>query len=403
MKISKNNIIPKGFKVCGIHCGIKKSKNKDLGLIYSQLPCSAAGMFTSNRVQADSLKICREHLSSKESRAVVVNSGNANCFVGKRGFQDAISIVKTTGKYLGIPNRSILTASTGIIGRPLPLKIIKEAIPKLCQGLEKGKLKDFAESILTTDTFKKVVSLKLKIKNKPVLITGIAKGAGMVYPHLQATSKRHATMLVFIMADIAVKKTLLEDALKKSVDSSFNCITVDGCMSTNDSVLVLANGAAKNKPIVKKDKGFKLFCVGLSHICGVLARMIIEDGEGATRRIEISVKTAKSMKEAKLAAEAVANSNLFKTAMSCGNPNWGRIVAAIGAAGIPIKENKLEISFNRQRIFKKGKIFSMGLRNSFRFSKVISVGIKLNRGRFNHCVETCDLTANYVRINAGYN
>ncbi|MBL7130743.1 MAG: bifunctional glutamate N-acetyltransferase/amino-acid acetyltransferase ArgJ [Candidatus Omnitrophica bacterium] len=399
----KKTTVPKGFKLSGIHCGIKKSKKKDLGLIYSQLPCSACGMFTSNRVQAAPLKVCREHLKNKKSRAIIVNSGNANCFTGKKGINDAIDIINTLAKQLDIANRSILIASTGIIGKPLPLKIIKQAIPRLCQSLNKSEVEDFAESISTTDTFKKSVSLKLRIKNKPVVITGVAKGAGMICPHLQMSSKKQATMLAFILTDVAIKKALLKSALACGVDRSFNRITIDRCMSTNDTVLVLANGAAANIVITKRDKDFELFCAGLSFVCWKLARMIVGDAEGSTKLIDILVKGAKSSKEAQLAASAVANSNLFKAAMFGGNLNWGRIVAAIGAVGIALDQNKLEISFNKQRIFKNGKVYSIKPRNSLKKLKVVSVNINLNRGKFSQCVLTSDLTPAYVKINAGYN
>lgn len=402
MKMSKNTIIPKGFKISGIHCGIKKSKRKDLGLVYSLLPCNAAGMFTSNKAQAASLKVCKEHLKNKQSRALIVNSGNANCFVGSKGKRDAIDIVKALAKSLGVSARSILIASTGIIGKPLPLKIIKGAIPSLCCGLKKGRVKDFAESILTTDTFKKVASLKIKIKNKPVSIIGVAKGAGMIYPQLETSLSKHATMLVFILTDVAIKKLLLKSTLESAVDNSFNCISVDGCTSTNDTVLVLANGAAKNTPIVKRDKDYELFSKGLSYVCKVLSWMIVRDAEGATKQIEVLVKGAKSAKEAKLAAIAVANSNLFKTAMFGNNPNWGRVVAAIGAAGISIDENKLEIAFNSQRVFNKGKI-NPKFKNTLRSKKYTNVNIDLNSGSFEHIINTSDLTPAYVKINAGYN
>lgn len=402
MKKLKKSILPAGFTAYGVHCGIKRTKKKDLGLIYSKLPCVACGMFTANKVQSDSLRVCRENLENKESRAIIANSGNANCFVGEKGISDVKEVIGTLAEYLDIPKRSILIASTGIIGKPLPLKTIKQGIPKLCQGLNKGKLDDFADSILTTDTFRKIIALMLKVKNKTVLITGVAKGAGMIYPQLEASSRKHATMLAFVLTDVAIKKTLLESALKYGVDGSFNSITIDGCTSTNDTVLALANGAAGNVPINKKDKNFGLFSKGLSYVCSSLAQMIVDDAEGKTKRIEILVKGAKSIEEARLAADAVANYNLFKAAMFGGNPNWGRIVAAIGAAGILLDENKLEISFNSQKTFKNGKIFTLRFKNFLRQSKVISVGINLNKGSFSHLVKTSDLTPEYVHINAEY-
>jgi len=395
---SKNTALPKGFKVSGIHCGIKKSNKKDLGLIYSELPCIACGMLTSNKVQAESLKVCKEHLKYKTSRAIIVNSGNANCFTGKKGISDAINIVQASAKHLGVANRSVLIASTGIIGKPLPIKTITQAIPKLCQRLNKKNTSEFAEAILTTDTFKKSVALKIRIKNKPVLITGFAKGAGMIYPNL-----KHATMLAFVLTDVAIKKGLFKSALTHAVDNSFNCISVDRCMSTNDTVLVMANGTAGNALVRKNDKDFKLFCVALGYVCKKLAEMIVVDAEGATKVIDVSVKGANNIKEAKIAADALANSDLFKTAMFGANPNWGRIVAAIGAAGVALKQNNLEISFNGHKIFRNGRVYSIKPKNFLKKTKMVSVDINLLRGKFSHSVLTSDLTPEYVKINSEYN
>jgi glutamate N-acetyltransferase/amino-acid N-acetyltransferase len=323
--------------------------------------------------------------------------------VGKKGISHAKEIINTLAKELGVAKQSILIASTGIIGRPMPLEAIKEGIPKLCNNLNKLGLADFTEAIMTTDTFKKVVSLKIKVNGKNVVITGVAKGAGMIYPRLEKTSQKHATMLVFILTDAVIKKALLQAALESSVNKSFNCITIDACTSTNDTVLLLANGVAENKPIVKKNKDFSVFSKGLDYVCESLAQMIVEDGEGATKKIEISVQGAKNSKDAKTAANAVANSDLFKTAMFGGNPNWGRIVAAIGAAGIPINEGRLEICFNSHRIFNKGRISPLKNKNLLATSKLIKVNVNLNEGKFDSKVYTCDLTPEYIKINAEYN
>jgi glutamate N-acetyltransferase/amino-acid N-acetyltransferase len=396
-------ILPQGFKASGIYCGIKKSQKKDLGLVYSQSPGVCAGVFTSNKAKAASLKVCIEKLSNKQGQAIIANSGNANCFVGRKGILDAQEIIDTLAKELGISKKAVLIASTGIIGRPLPRDIIKKGIPALCRDLSRDGLGDFAQAILTTDTFKKIISLKIKIGRKVVTISGVAKGAGMIYPHLDKARPNHATMLAFILTDIAIKKPLLQKALEEGVDKSFNCITVDGCTSTNDTVLLLANGRAGNKAISKENKDFSVFCKGLVYVCESLAQMIIRDAEGATKGIEILVQGARNSKAAKVASHAVANSDLFKTAMFGGNPNWGRIVAAIGAAGIPIKEEKLEIYFNAHRIFNKGKINPLPNKNLLVASKLIKVKVNLNEGKFKSKVYTCDLTPEYVKINAEYN
>ncbi|MFH1622799.1 MAG: bifunctional glutamate N-acetyltransferase/amino-acid acetyltransferase ArgJ [Candidatus Omnitrophota bacterium] len=403
MKIFKNAILPNGFKISGIHCGIKRSKKKDLGLIYSFFPCVASGMFTSNKVQAASLKVCKAHLKNKQSRVILVNSGNANCFTGEKGVDHAIDIIKALAKKLGVTQRSILIASTGIIGKPLPIKIVKQAIPRLCQSLGKEKAKDFAQAILTTDTFKKCISLQITIKNKPVIITGFAKGAGMIYPKLKLNSNKHATMLAFILTDANISKSLLSSALVSAVDKSFNCISIDACMSTNDTVLAMANSAAKNLVISKNDSNFKLFKAALYYVCWWLSRMIVSDAEGATKLIDVSVEGAKSLKEAQLAASSVANSNLFKTAMFGGDPNWGRIVAAIGASGIALEQKRIQISFNNKKVFNNGRIHAIKPRDFLKKTKLICVDINLKRGKFRHSTLTSDLTPKYVKINAEYN
>lgn len=401
LKKLKRAILPKGFSVAGLHCGIKKSKQKDLGLVYSDYPCTCAGMFTANKVKAASLQVCVQQLKdTKEARAIIVNSGNANCFVGSRGKQDALAIIKTIANKLGIFKKGILIASTGVIGRPLPLERIRQAIPKLCGILHEGGLDDFADSILTTDTFRKIVCVKLRIKNKPIIITGIAKGAGMIYPRLEKKS-RHATMLAFILTDVAIRKELFELALENAMEDSFNSISVDGCMSTNDTVLALANGVAKNTFIAKQDRYLDLFCSALSYICGILAKMIIVDAEGATKQIEIFINGARHKREAVSAANAVANSNLFKAAMFGENPNWGRIVAAIGAAGVAVDENRIDISFNRHKVFHKGKVYPCPKRALS--SSMLLIDVNLNRGKATKSVITSDLTPKYVRINAAYN
>ncbi|MDD5355724.1 MAG: bifunctional glutamate N-acetyltransferase/amino-acid acetyltransferase ArgJ [Candidatus Omnitrophica bacterium] len=403
MKVLKKIIIPQGFKAAGISCGIKRSGKKDLGLVYSQAPAVCAGVFTSNKVKAASLKVCIEQLKNKEARVVIVNSGNANCFVGKRGVSDAKEIIAALAGEIGVAKQSVLIASTGIIGKPMPLEAVKRGIPKVCGELSKGGLNNFAQAILTTDTFKKAVSLKIKIGAKEITISGVAKGAGMIYPRLQKASPKHATMLVFILTDAAIKKSLLQEALEDSADKSFNCITVDACTSTNDTVLLLANGAAGNKPIIKKGKDYCAFSKGLIYVCETLSQMIIDDAEGATKKIEIVVQGAKSGAEAKSAANAVANSDLFKTAMFGGNPNWGRVVSAIGAAGINMKEEKVEICFNSQKVFNKGKISPLRNKNLLIVSKVIKVNIDLNEGNSSSKVYSCDLTPEYIKINAEYN
>lgn len=396
-------MLPKGFKAAGIYCGIKASKKKDLGLIYSKLPCSSAGMFTTNKAQAESLKVCKAQIKNKVSRVVIANSGNANCFVGKRGITDAKSLIKDLSSELGISSKEILIASTGIIGKPLPVNTIRNSISVLCENLSEDGASDFATAIMTTDTREKIATADFKIDNKLVRITGMAKGVGMVYPKMKSYPNNHATVLVFIMTDISIKRNLLKMALEAATNASFNSISVDGCMSTNDTVLALANGAAGNKIISKKDKDFELFSKKLLGICKTLSTMLVDDGEGATKRIEIMVKGSKSEKEAVVATDAVANSSLFKTAMFGNNPNWGRIAAAIGASGIDILPEKLQIWFNEVKIFDKGRICLDKSKNPLKGKRIIKVVINLNNGKASWSVMTCDLSYKYVKINAEYN
>jgi len=385
-------------------CGIKRSKKRDLGLLYSFLPCAGAGVFTANKVKAAPVLVCQEQLKKNNPmRAIIVNSGNANCFVGSRGVTDARETIRAAAQELGVAAGSVLVASTGIIGKALPVDKIKKALPQLCSSTKSTEsgLEDFAESVLTTDTFKKIVSVRVALsKDQAVTITGVVKGAGMISPHLE-TGAPHATMLCFIATDARIKKGLLQSALNSAAEQSFNCISIDGCMSTNDTVLVLANGAASEVFIQKKDKDFRAFELGLARVCEQLAKKLVEDGEGATKFIEINIIDAKDKKEAREAANAVANSALFKTAMYGNNPNWGRIVAAIGAAGIPLHEKKVTVAFNGRLAYGRGKIFSCP--PDILSKRFIRVDVNLNKGQSRHRFYTCDFSKEYVDINAAYN
>lgn len=377
MREHKNAItLAKGFKSQAIAAGIKKSGGLDLALIYSEVPASACGMFTKNKFAAAPVKLCREHLASKKAQAIVVNSGNANCYTGKPGMETAKNIVCLSAELLGIDKRMVLVASTGIIGRPLDFSKIKKALLSLVSSLDRNSGNKTAQAIMTTDTKPKALALELEISGKKVIIGAIAKGAGMIAPDM-------ATMLCFITTDVLIEYPALKEALKQAVEDSFNMITIDGCMSTNDSVIILANGLAKNKKVCLGTNDFSKFKTALSEICLGLAKMIIRDAEGATKFIAIQVSGAKNNAQAKKAALAVANSNLFKTAVYGGGSNWGRIVAAVGASGAEVRE-KIKIEGD-----------------SFR-KKDIIVKIDLRVGRGKAVVYTSDLTPEYIRINAGY-
>ncbi|MDO8749131.1 MAG: bifunctional glutamate N-acetyltransferase/amino-acid acetyltransferase ArgJ [Candidatus Omnitrophota bacterium] len=378
MKEYKNAItLAKGFRSQAIEAGIKKSSGLDLALIYSDVPASACGMFTKNKFAAAPVELCREYLKSKKAQAIIVNSGNANCYTGKPGMETAKNTTCLSAELLGIDKKMVLVASTGIIGRPLDFSKIKKALPSLVGSLDRSSGNKTAQAIMTTDTKPKALARELEIGGKKVTIGAIAKGAGMIAPDM-------ATMLCFITTDVLIEYSALKEALKQAVEYSFNMITIDGCMSTNDSVIILANGLAENKKVCLGTRNFSKFKTALSEICLGLAKMIILDAEGASKFITIQVSGAKDNTQAKKAALAVANSNLFKTAVYGGGANWGRIVAAVGASGVEVRE-KIKIEGD-----------------SFR-KKDIIVKIDLRLGRGKAVVYTSDLTPEYIRINAKYN
>ena len=378
MKIINKAVLPQGFKANGVAAGLKKSGKLDLALFYSAVPAKAACKFTMNKLQAAPLKVCKDYLkASRAFQAIIVNSGNANCFTGKLGIMDAIATTKYVADCLGLKKESVLVNSTGIIGKRLAVDKIKSAVAELVQGLSAAGIKNAAQAIMTTDTFAKEITAKINIAGKAVTICGTAKGAGMIFPNM-------ATMLAFIFTDANISQKALDKATTSAVNESFNCITVDGCMSTNDTLAVLANSAAENN-LIDSGKNFDLFLEALKKVCLELAKMIIRDAEGATKFIEIKVEKAKSFNEARIAALAIANSDLFKTAVYGENPNFGRIAAAVGASGIEVKEEDIKIKVSA---LKKKQVF-------------VKVGI--NRGSFSATVYTSDLTPEYIKINAEYN
>ncbi len=377
MKIYKKAILPLGFQANGVVCGIKKSGKLDLALFYSKIPAKASCLFTTNKISAAPIQLNKQYLKiNKQFHGIIVNSGNANCLNGSGGLRDAEETAKSLADTLNIEKESVLVNSTGIIGRRLPLSKIKNAIPALVSGLSEKNIAYAKQAIMTTDTFAKEITVRFAL-NRKITICGVAKGAGMVAPDL-------ATMLCFIFTDANIAQNALKKALKIGVDNSFNCITVDGCMSTNDSVMLLANGLAGNN-LITTDKNFDLFLNSLNVVCLELAKMIIKDAEGASKFIRIKVTQAKSFSEAKKIALCIANSNLFKTAMYGENPNFGRIAASAGASGAAVREEDIKI-----RVSPLNK-------------KEINIDVAVKRGNSCATVYTSDLTPEYVKINAGYN
>ncbi|MCP4650916.1 MAG: bifunctional glutamate N-acetyltransferase/amino-acid acetyltransferase ArgJ [PVC group bacterium] len=388
---------PLGFKTNALWCGLKQ-KNPDLGLIYSIVEANAAAVFTSNKVKAAHIEIDQANLRNNSAQAVIINSGNANCCTGKKGKQDALKIISGLAKNLDIKEKSVLIASTGVIGKYLPINKIISKIPELVKGLNFNKAEKTAKAIMTTDTYPKQMAVEIKLNGKKVTIAAVAKGAGMICPNM-------ATMLCFVTTDAYIQPKALKQALKEAVDNSFNCISVDGEMSTNDTVAVLANGLAGNTQIKDKSKELKKFSATLKYVCFKLAMMIVEDGEGANKIIQTTIKGAKSKQQAQAAALCVVNSPLVKTMIAGNNPNWGRIPASIGAAGVDFKEEKLEVTLQNKIVYKKSSPVlkdNKVLINLLK-KKQVSIDINLNAGKFSHTMWGSDLTAEYVKINTEYN
>ena len=388
-----------GFTTAGIFCGIKTNKQKDLALIFSEKPSVAAGLFTSNQVVSPTITWCQEILkSSKRFRAIVVNSGNANACTGSKGMEDCKSLAFKLSQKLSVEAKEILIASTGIIGVPLPINKIVKALPALSRNLSPIGWVNSAEAIMTTDLTPKFKSLSFYIGKDKITMGGIAKGSGMIHPNM-------ATMLAFIATDAAIDKKTLGRALREANNKTFNRITVDGDTSTNDMAILLANGKAKNKSIRAGSSAYDKFVEKLTEICLYLAHQIVLDGEGATKFVTIRIQGAKAKTHAHRVAKSVATSSLVKTALFGQDPNWGRIIAAVGYAGVPLNPNKVQISLNGSILFNNGLPAKGALQSTLRKkmkSKNISIVIDLKSGIHSGEVYTCDLSYDYVRINAEY-
>ena len=388
-----------GFLASGISAGIKPKNIKDLGLIYSISPCVVAATFTTNKLKAAPVILTQRKIKKNPFvQAIVVNSGNANACTGKKGLEDAKSICEAVAKELNISSSLVLSASTGIIGIPLPLKRIKDSIPTLIKELRRDGLKDFAQAILTTDSYIKCVCKTGKISGKRFHICGIAKGAGMIMPQM-------ATMLAFVLTDVNIEKRLLQDLVKDGVNESFNCITVDGQMSTNDMVVVLANGSIGNTCLKKVNKSSKEFYKVLFEVFQRLAYLIVRDGEGANKTINIEVKGARTEKDARCIASQIANSILVKTSFYGEQVNWGRIMAAIGSSGIFFDPGKIDIYYGNTKVVQNGLRVSIEAEKMAKKQlrrKDISLILDLKIGKAKAKIFTCDIGHDYIRINSGY-
>lgn len=389
-------MIPEGFLFSTIEAAIKYPNRKDLALIYSKVEASIAGTFTTNRIKAAPVLLDIKKIRSGKGQAIVVNSGNANACTGKKGMQDAAETVERVAHGLNIKPSLVYVCSTGVIGEPMPMERMRPKISELIGNLGKSKIQDVAKAIMTTDTFPKIVMKKVMVGNKTGTIAGICKGAGMIWPNM-------ATMLCFLITDIAVERKILDKTLRDAVKESFNRITVDGDRSTNDTVLIMANGMLGNPLIIENSESYHIFKRALHKVTFQLSRLIVKDGEGATKLIEIEVKGAKSESEAEMAAFAVANSNLVKTAIYGNDPNWGRIMAALGYSGIMVKEEKIDIYFGKVKVVNKGMSTGKDEKASeILKGKEIRIIIDLNLGGSSAKVFTCDLTEQYIIENKAY-
>lgn len=386
-----------GFLANGVHAGIKPNGARDLAMLFSTRPAKAAGVFTTNGFKAAPVLIDMERIRSGTSQAVIVNSGIANAATGAEGFADALAVSQAASRELGIADDLVLVASTGVIGHRLPLRKIEAGMRGLVAGLHADGIPDAEAGIMTTDRFPKIAFRKGEIGRQEITICGIAKGAGMIEPHM-------ATMLAFIMTDAAIGSEALDTVFRQSVERSFNSVTVDGCMSTNDTALILANGFAGNREITKRSGALDRFGEMLSALLAELARGLVRDGEGATKVIEIAVEEAKTLSDAKRVAYAVANSNLVKTAFFGGDPNWGRIISAVGSVGIDLPVDRVRLFFEDIPVFAEGK---GSLEQVERLTGImkqtdIRVRIGLGMGRRSWTICTSDLSFEYIKINAHY-
>jgi glutamate N-acetyltransferase/amino-acid N-acetyltransferase len=388
----------KGFLFSGISAGIKKDGKRDLGLIYSEVPAQVAGVFTTNAVKAAPVQLDRERIKRGLCQVIVVNSGNANACTGSQGLGDAKRVSSLVGRRLKIDERLVFPSSTGVIGSPLPMKKIEEGIPRLVDQLSSEGWMKTVEAMMTTDTFPKVEVAACRIKGKQVKLCGMVKGAGMIRPDL-------ATMLSFLVTDARIKAPLLQQMLEKASEASYNRITVDGETSTNDTVLLLANGKAGHPYLSRMDRDAKTFQAMLSKVCRSLAEGVVKDGEGATKLVEILVRGARNIEEAKQAAYAVAHSPLVKTAFFGEDANWGRILCALGYCGVHIDPKKIDLFFDNAPVVRKG--VGVGPRLEGKAGRILKkksfkVTADLHQGKSQFSVLTTDLSLDYVKINASY-
>jgi glutamate N-acetyltransferase/amino-acid N-acetyltransferase len=388
-----------GMLAAGLHCGIKPTPARDLALVYSSVAATVAGVFTTNQIPGAPVKVSRERVRAGIAQAIVASSGCSNVATGEQGVRDAREMTEVVARELRIPETRVLVASTGIIGRYLPMERIRPALPKLVKALspQPPGSRHAAEGIMTTDTHPKEAALRVELGGRPITIGAISKGTGMIHPMM-------ATMFCFVATDLALTRDALQAAIRRAVNGSFNRISVDGDRSTSDTVLILANGLAENRPLARGDRRLRNFQQALDALTQRLAVMQVRDGEGATLVLDVQVRGAKTRRDAEVAARAIANSPLFKTALAGRDPNWGRVMAALGASGVAVQEERVAIWYGDEQVAVNGRP-----KENVRWERVkaelakaeATLAVDLGLGAGHDHIWTCDLTQDYVKINMG--
>lgn len=387
---------PKGFCAGATYASIKKTKQSlDLGILFSEAPCVATALLTSNRIKAAPVVLCQQRLQSGRARAVVVNSGCANACTGEQGLADAAEMADLAAKGIGISSEDVLVASTGVTGQHLPMKLIRAAMDQIVLSADGGH--ELARAIMTTDTLPKEAAVAVRVDEGEFIIGGVAKGSGMIHPDL-------ATLLCFLTTDAAVNIDFLKLALRKAADISFNMVSIDGDTSTNDTVLIMANGQAGNKPISLSSAQADAFQQALDQICIYLAKSIARDGEGASKLVEVTVSGATNVAEAGLVARTIVSSSLVKAAIHGNDPNWGRVLAAVGRSGVEVVESNIDLYIGDVSVVKRGKPLLLNKQKVVGILKgtEVSISLNLNLGTAEATAWGCDLSEEYVTINSQY-
>lgn len=388
---------PQGFRAGATFAGIKEKTEHslDLGILFSEAPCVTAALFTTNKITSAPVVLCQERLQKGRAVAVVVNSGCANAFTGEQGLADAAEMAAMVANGIGVAAEDVLVASTGTVGQPLPMKLIEAGISQIILSSDGGH--ELAKAIMTTDTVTKETAVAARAGGSEFTVGGVAKGSGMLHPNL-------ATMLCFLTTDAAVEPDFLKSALRKAADVSLNMISVDGDTSPSDTVLIMANGLAGNEPISLGSRHADTFQQALDQVCIYLARAIARDGEGATKLIEVTINGATSVAEARLAARTVVSSPLVKAAVHGGDPNWGRIIVAVGRSGVEVVESNIDLYIGDVSIVKKGRPLPFSEQSVVRVleQSEVTIRLHLNLGTASATAWGCDLSEEYVTINSQY-